>query len=78
MTNGGPVLESTSEDNVFVYYADHGAVGLIATPSGPYIYSDDLNNTLTTMHSKGMYKKLVFYLEACESGSMFEGVLSDG
>ena len=23
------------------------------------------------MHSKGMYKELVFYLEACESGSMF-------
>ena len=24
------------------------------------------------MHSKKMYKKMVFYLEACESGSMFQ------
>jgi legumain len=28
------------------------------------------------MFTKQMYNKVVFYLEACESGSMFEGVLS--
>ena len=27
------------------------------------------------MHSKKLYKELVFYLEACESGSMFQGIL---
>jgi len=37
--------------------------------------SSTLNKALMTMHSKGMYKKLVFYMEACESGSMFEGLL---
>merc|ERR1719436_1128688 len=26
------------------------------------------------MHTKKMFKKLVFYLEACESGSMFQGM----
>jgi legumain len=36
----------------------------------------DLNNALNTMFNKKMYNKVVFYLEACESGSMFEGVLS--
>jgi legumain len=36
----------------------------------------DLNNALNTMYTKKMYNKVVFYLEACEAGSMFEGVLS--
>jgi legumain len=27
------------------------------------------------MHDNGRYSQLVFYLEACESGSMFDGIL---
>jgi len=30
------------------------------------------------MHSKNMYKKLVMYLETCESGSMFQGMTTPG
>jgi hypothetical protein len=37
-----------------------------------------LKQTLQMMHTKGMYGELVFYLEACESGSMFEGQLARG
>jgi len=70
----GAVLKSTSEDNVFINFVDHGGTGIIAFPSGT-MSSSMLNNALKTMHSKKMYKKLVFYMEACESGSMFEGLL---
>lgn len=70
----GKTLKSTSNDKVFVYYADHGATGLVAMPSGPYLYATDLINALNTMHSSNMYKELVFYLEACESGSMFQNL----
>ena len=73
---GKPVLGSTADDEVFVYFTDHGGTGLIAMPVGDYVYYDELNATLTTMHDKGLYSKLVFYLEACEAGSMFDGVLS--
>jgi legumain len=73
---GGKVLKSTSEDNVFIYFSDHGGVGLIAFPSA-YLYADKLNAALKEMHDNKMYKKLVFYLEACESGSMFENKLPD-
>jgi legumain len=72
----GKVLNSTAEDNVFIYFTDHGGVGIIAFPVGPYLGVTDLNNALNTMYTKKMYNKVVFYLEACESGSMFEGVLS--
>jgi len=64
----GRVLESTKEDKVFIYFADHGAPGLIAFPS-KYLYAKDLIPTFAKMN--GRYSKLVFYLEACESGSMF-------
>lgn len=70
----GRVLESKQTDNVFIYFSDHGATGLIAFPSEE-LYADQLNTALKNMHSSKMYNKLVFYLEACESGSMFDKLL---
>lgn len=69
----GRVLESTSNDRVFINFVDHGGVGLIAFPNQPYLYADDLQKALQKMHDNKMYKELVFYMEACESGSMFKG-----
>jgi legumain len=70
----GRVLESGPDDHVFINFVDHGAPGLIAFPSD-YLYANDLITALETMHTKNMYKQLAFYLEACESGSMFSGIL---
>lgn len=68
------VLTSTENDNVYIYFSDHGSDNLISFPS-KYLYSDELNSALLTMYEKRMYKELVFYLEACHSGSMFEKLL---
>lgn len=73
-TGGKKVLRSDSNDNVFVYFTDHGAYGLIAFPT-EYLYADQLNDTLWNMYGNKMYGNLVFYLESCESGSMFDGYL---
>ena len=76
----GPVLKSTENDRVFIFYVDHGGVGLICTPentSKNWIYADELDATLKTMKDKGMFKELVFYLETCESGSMFPKIEPD-
>jgi len=73
-TKGKPVLQSTANDRVFVNFVDHGATGIIAFPTGE-MTAKQLKTALTTMHTKKMYSKLVFYLEACESGSMFAGQL---
>jgi legumain len=70
----GKVLKSTSTSKIFINFSDHGAPGLIAFPL-EYLYAQDLNATFTTMHVKKMYSEIVFYLEACESGSMFDGIL---
>ena len=76
-TGGKPVLQSNSNSKVFIYYADHGATGLIGMPSGGYLYADQLSEALQYMEANNMYDELVFYLEACESGSMFPDLTSD-
>ena len=79
-TAPGPVLKSNEESRVFVFYVDHGGRGLICTPqsSAEWIYMDQLDSTLNKMKTMGMFKELVFYLETCESGSMFDNLTSDG
>ena len=74
----GKVLKSTEEDTVFVNFVDHGGPGIVAFPNGPFLHVKDLSKTLKTMQSKKMFKQLVFYMEACESGSMFPDLQSDG
>jgi len=72
---GKKVLESTEKDNVFIFFSDHGASGLIAFPT-KYLYANDLISTLNWMSDNKRYNQLVFYLEACESGSMFQNLLA--
>ncbi|KAK9923944.1 hypothetical protein M0R45_032340 [Rubus argutus] len=72
----GKVLETGPNDHIFIYYTDHGAAGLLGMPSdSDAVYAKDLIHVLKKKHVAKGYKSMVFYLEACESGSMFEGLL---
>jgi legumain len=70
----GKVLKSGANDHVFINFVDHGAPGLVAFPSEE-LHARELESALKQMHTNGKYSKLVFYLEACESGSMFQNLL---
>lgn len=72
----GKVLKSNANSKVFINFADHGAPGLIAFPVGQ-LYAKDLHETLLFMHENNMYKEMTIYIEACESGSMFDGILEN-
>jgi legumain len=72
----GKVLKSDSNSKVFFFFSDHGAPGLIAFPT-KYLYADQFNTILNNMYNAKMYKRMVLYIEACESGSMFDKILSD-
>jgi len=72
----GKVLKTNSKSKIFVFFSDHGAPGLIAFPTD-YLYADALNDAINTMHANNMYDQMVFYIEACESGSMFPHLKSD-
>ena len=69
----GSELTSGPDDDVFVYFADHGGRGILGFPNlinfppipGKVLHADELNTALQTMKSKNMFKRLVFYVEAC-------------
>ncbi|KAG2452806.1 hypothetical protein HYH02_003035 [Chlamydomonas schloesseri] len=71
----GRVLASGPFDRVFVFYSDHGAPGVLGMPSGSFLYADELVGALQRKWQHRGYKEAVLYIEACESGSMFEGLL---
>ncbi|CAL8084730.1 unnamed protein product [Calicophoron daubneyi] len=66
------VLESGPSDDVFIYFSGLGSRGMILFPNG-YLYAASINAVLKRMHYKNYYKRLVFYIEAGYSGSLFEG-----
>ncbi|ELK34139.1 Legumain [Myotis davidii] len=72
----GKVLKSGPQDHVFVYFTDHGATGLLAFPNDD-LHVKDLNETIKYMHKHKKYQKMVFYIEACESGSMMRHLPTD-
>lgn len=70
----GRVVNSTDKDNIFVFYTDHGGSGVLSFIGG-ILYAVDLMATLKTMTINKKYSKIVFFTEACYSGSMFENIL---
>ncbi|CAG2113472.1 unnamed protein product, partial [Medioppia subpectinata] len=73
--NNSLVLDSGPNDHVFVYLIDHGAPDLVNFVNDKILYAEDLIATLKQMHQDRKFAKLVFYLESCESGSMFDKLL---
>lgn len=72
---GSKVLKSNENSNVFLFFSDHGELGFLVFPKHQQLFADDLNSTLAYMHENKMYRKMVLYIEACHSASMFDGIL---
>lgn len=70
----GRVLNTGPDDHIFIFLSDHGAPGLFAFPND-MLYAHDLHETLLHMRKHDRYRKIVIYLESCESGSMFDNYL---
>ncbi|XP_054162249.1 legumain-like, partial [Oppia nitens] len=73
--NGKKVVESGSNDHIFIFFSDHGSNDLISFPDD-ILHGKQLNDALKEMHQNNRYGKLVFYVEACFSGSMFKNYLA--
>ncbi|KAH7702482.1 hypothetical protein AAVH_30361 [Aphelenchoides avenae] len=51
-------IEGTENDNVFVYFMDHGKVGAFFVGDGSeFITKKDFNNTLTKLHNEKKYSQ---------------------
>lgn len=57
---------SHSENNILIYFTDHGGPGMLCFPDS-CLDVDDFKETVQSMN----YKTLFFVVEACEAGSMF-------
>lgn len=44
---------------LFVFYSDHGAAGVLGMPTGPFLYADEFIKTLKKKHSKKGFKEAV-------------------
>ncbi|XP_074286945.1 vacuolar-processing enzyme-like [Silene latifolia] len=71
----GKVVNSGPNDRIFIYYSDHGSPGVLTMPGEDDLYGKDFINTLKKKYELKTYKSMVIYVEACEAGSIFEGVL---
>ncbi|WOL10090.1 legumain [Canna indica] len=73
----GKVIDSKSDDRIFIYYSDHGGPGVLGMPNMPYLYAADFIEVLKQKHASNSYKEMIIYVEACESGSIFEGLMPE-
>ena len=68
-------LASTSKDDVLIFFSDHGAPGALALPhrgENSKLFANELNEVINTMQKRGKFGRLLFVVEACESGSVGE------
>ncbi|PSS04077.1 Vacuolar-processing enzyme like [Actinidia chinensis var. chinensis] len=73
----GKVVDSKPNDRIFIYYSDHGGPGVLGMPNMPFLYANEFIEVLKKKHASGSYKEMVIYVEACESGSVFEGMMPE-
>ncbi|KAK6947617.1 Peptidase C13, legumain [Dillenia turbinata] len=73
----GKVVESKPNDRIFIYYSDHGGPGVLGMPNLPFLFANDFIEVLKKKHASGSYKEMVIYVEACESGSVFQGMMPE-
>lgn len=75
-STGKKVLKSNENDNIFLFFSDHGGPDVLCFPSED-LDKEDFQSTLKKMHDKKMFKHFVLYIEACYSGSMGLGFPED-
>ncbi|KAK8504327.1 hypothetical protein V6N13_062677 [Hibiscus sabdariffa] len=74
----GKVVDSDPNDRIFIFYSGHGGPGVLEMPDHSHLFANQLIEVLNKKRATRTYKSLVFYLEACESGSIFEDLLPQG
>jgi legumain len=75
IAGNGRVLKSGPNDRVFIFLNGHGNTGFVGIASSGGLDVKELNASLTYMQEKKMFKELVFFMDSCNAGSMFDGHL---
>nr|XP_037284942.1 legumain-like [Rhipicephalus microplus] len=70
----GKVISSGPKDHVFLYFAGHGAPGLLVFPND-VLHAQAFMNVIKSLN-KRTFANMIIYVDAPESGSMFDGLLT--
>lgn len=67
------VVESTGNDNVFVFWSGHGVPGALSWNNDEFgMTADLLSAAFSLMHRNRSYRKLLMMVETCFSGSVLQ------
>ena len=66
------VITPTQNDNVIVFWCGHGNKNKLAWGSAYTIDGDDVRDIVQTMSDEGRFRKMLFAVDACYSGSIGE------
>lgn len=71
-TNLKDVVSSTSSDNIIIFWCGHGSPNRLAWGGENTVYSWQIHDILQEMYNSNKYRKILFSMEACYSGSIAE------
>lgn len=67
------VIESSANDNIFMFWSGHGTPGAMCWDEEPYgIVGEQLAETFGKMNERKRFRKLLMMVEACFSGGVLE------
>lgn len=66
------VIASGKNDNIIVFWCGHGNYDALAWGSKANVYGSQINNILREMNEGQKYRKILFSMDACFSGSIGE------
>ena len=67
------VLETTENDNLFIFWSGHGTPGALCwNDNERAITGNMLSSAFSQMHTAHAYRKVLMMVEACYSGSVME------
>lgn len=66
------VIEPTASDNIIMFWCGHGSRNTLMWGSGMYVYGNDMKRLINDLHAENRYRKLMFVLDACYSGTIGE------
>lgn len=65
-------ISPSANDNIIMFWCGHGSSNTLMWGSGNPVYSSELRNLVSKLHSENRYRKLMFVLDACYSGTIGE------
>lgn len=69
------VISSGKNDNVIVFWCGHGNYNMLAWGSHATVYGSQVRDILQAMKNEQRYRKILFAMDACYSGSIGEACI---